>query len=106
MRVRLPDRTTTVTKRSGKNRLTVIGPMSCLPVVSTPIGVTAHHAKGWTVTGKTLRLGTKKLHGSSLDGSTLRAGAPYSLTGSAVFHHGGHHRKLEATLKFRSCPTG
>jgi hypothetical protein len=106
VRVRLPDRTTSVTKRSGKNRLTVIGPMSCLPVVSTPIGVRAHHAKGWTVTGKTLRLGKKKLHASSLDGSTLAAGTLYKLTGSAVFHHGGHHKRLKATLKFRSCPTG
>ena len=106
VRVRLPDRTTSVTKRSGKNRLTVTGPMSCLPVVSTPIGVTAHHAKGWTVTHKTLRLGKKKLHGSSLDGSRLTAGKLYKLTGSAVFHHGGHHKKLKATLKFRSCPTG
>jgi hypothetical protein len=106
VRVRLPDRTKSVTKRSGKNRVTVTGPMSCLPIVSTPIRVKAHHAKGWTVTGKSLRLGKKKLHGSSLDGSRLTAGKLYKLTGSAVFHHGGHHKKLKAVLKFRSCPTG
>ncbi|HEX3908568.1 MAG TPA: hypothetical protein VHW92_11620 [Mycobacteriales bacterium] len=106
VRVRLPDRTTSVTKRSGKNRVTVTGPMSCLPIVSTPIHVTAHHAKGWTVGSKSLRLGKKKLHRSSLDGSTLTAGKLYKLTGSAVFHHGSHHKKLKAVLKFRSCPTG
>jgi hypothetical protein len=106
VRVRLPDRTTSVTKRAGKNWVTVTGPMSCLPIVSTPIRVTAHHAKGWTVGTKTLRLGHKKLHGSSLDGSSLSAGKTYRLVGSAVFHHGTHHKKLTATLKFQSCPAG
>ena len=87
-------------------RVTVFGPMSCLPGVSTPVRVTAHHAHGWTVGSKSLRLGHKRLHKHSLDGSKLTPGKTYKLHGSVVFHHGTHHKKLTATLKFTSCPTG
>jgi hypothetical protein len=106
VRFRLQDRTTSASKHSGHNRVTLFGPMSCLPAVSTPIHVSTRHAGGWTVHAKRIRLGHKKLHGSSLDGSKLKAGKTYKLHGSAVFHDGSHHQKLTATLRFTSCPTG
>jgi hypothetical protein len=106
VRFRLPDRTTHKSRHASAGRVTVFGPMSCLPAVSTPVRVTAHHAHGWTVGSKSLRLGHKRLHKHSLDGSKLTPGKLYKLHGSAVFHHGTHHKKLTATLKFRSCPTG
>jgi hypothetical protein len=106
VRVLVPDRTTSRSKRGAAGKVTVFGPMSCLPAVSTPVRVKAHHAHGWTVRSTSLRLGHKQLHGSSLDGSRLAAGKAYKLHGSAVFVNGSHHKKLTATLKFRSCPTG
>jgi hypothetical protein len=106
VRVLLPDRTTSKSKRSSVGKVTVFGPMSCLPAVSTRVRVRARHAHGWTVSGESLRLGKKKLHGSSLNGSKLKAGKHYKLHGSAVFSSGSHHKKLTATLKFTSCPTG
>jgi hypothetical protein len=106
VRFRLQDRTTSKSKRASAGKVTVFGPMSCLPAVSTPVRVTARHAHGWTVGSKSLRLGHKRLHKSSLDGSKLTPGKLYKLHGSAVFHHGTHHKRLTATLKFRSCPTG
>jgi hypothetical protein len=106
VRVLLPDRTTSKHKHSSAGTVTVFGPMSCLPPVSTLVRVRARHAHGWTVSGESLRLGKKRLHGHSLNGSKLKAGKRYKLHGSAVFSNGSHHKKLTATLKFRSCPTG
>jgi hypothetical protein len=104
-RVLLPDRTTSKSKHGSAGKVTVFGPMSCLPAVSTPVRVKAHHAHGWTVSSTSLRLGKKRLH-KSINGSTLKAGKTYKLKGSAVFASGSHHKKITATLKFRSCPTG
>jgi hypothetical protein len=105
-RVLLPDRTTSKSKHSSVGKVTVFGPMSCLPAVSTPVRVRASHAHGWTVSSKSLRLGKRKLHGSSLAGNKLKAGKRYKLHGSAVFSNGSHHKTLTATLRFTSCPTG
>jgi hypothetical protein len=106
VRFRLPDRTTHRSKHGSPGKVTVFGPVSCLPAVATPVRVKAHHASGWTVSSTSLRLGHNKLHKHSLDGSKLKPGKTYKLHGSAVFHHGSRHEKLTATLKFRSCPTG
>ncbi len=102
--VLLPARTVTASKSVSAGRVTVTGPASCLPPVSTAIGVKGSAAAHWRVVSSSLRLGGKTLHAKTLDGSSLKAGTSYTLTGTATFANGGSRRTVTATLKFRTCP--
>jgi hypothetical protein len=91
------------TAHGGAGSVTVVGPASCLPPVSLSVSVTGHPKKGWKVIKRVLTLGRKKA-GASLNGASLTAGKTYSLTGTVTFGKGGAHKKIKATVRFRSCP--
>ncbi len=100
----LPDRTATATKAAKGNRVTVTGPESCLPPIDFKVGVKGQPARNWHVVGSTLRLGSKVLHSTTLNGASLKPGTNYALSGTVKFADGGSHAAVTATLKFRSCP--
>ena len=78
-------------------------PTSCLPAVSTTIGVAANPASGWSVLSKTLKL-DGELHGTSLHGAELEPGSNHTVTGTVKFRNGGQTRTVTAQLSFTSCP--
>jgi hypothetical protein len=100
----LPGEEVTATKTVKGNRVTVTGPASCLPPVNVKVGVKGKPASNWHVTASTLRLGTKVLHSTTLNGASLKPGATYTLSGTVKFANGGAHSTVTAQLKFRSCP--
>jgi len=102
--VLLPDRAATATKTAQGNRVTVTGPESCLPPISFNVGVKGKPTRNWHVVASTLRLGSKVLHSTTLNGASLKPGATYTLSGTVKFDGGGTHATVTAQLKFRSCP--
>lgn len=102
--VLLPGHSATATKTARGNRVTVTGPASCLPAVNIKVGVKGKPARNWHVVASTLRLGTKVLHSTTLDGAGLKPGQNYTLSGTVKFASGGSHSTVTAQLKFRSCP--
>jgi hypothetical protein len=101
--VLLPALRTKVTGDSAGGDVTVTGPVSCLPVVSTTVAVSAAPASGWHTTSTSLTLGGKKQAGS-LDGATLTPGKSYTLTGTASFADGSKKQTATANLTFKACP--
>ena len=95
------DVTATSTGKAGK--VTVTGPASCLPPVNIAVGVSAKPASGWTVVGKSLKLGGGTV-GSVLKGAGLAPGKSYTLTGTVTFGRGGTRAKEHAAVTFRTCP--
>jgi len=102
--VLLPGHSATATKTGRGNRVTVTGPASCLPAVNIKVGVKGKPARNWHVVASTLRLGTKVLHSTTLNGASLKPGQNYTLSGTVKFASGGSHASVTAQLKFRSCP--
>ena len=100
--VLLPGRIVTATARSGRNRVTLSGPASCLPPVNLTIGVKGSPAPHGRVIRKTLTL-NGRAQSTTLRGGSLTAGARYTLRGSVTFS-GGSRRTVTAQLTFRSCP--
>jgi hypothetical protein len=104
--VRMADPTVTVSRRGVGGKVTVTGPRSCLPPVNVHVGWSHPAAANWTFRSGSLRLGSHAFAGSTLDGATLTPGKSYTLVGSAVFGRGGSRSHVQATLTFRTCPTG
>jgi hypothetical protein len=102
--VLLPGRTVTAARRANGDRVTLRGPASCLPPVSTAVGVQGSPAAGSHVVQRMLLLGGRTLHSSTLNGASLRANTTFTLTGRVAFG-GGARRTVTAHLKFRTCPT-
>lgn len=101
--VLLPALRTKVTGDSTGGDVTVTGPVSCLPVVSTTVAVSGAPASGWHTTGTTLTLGGKT-QGSSLNGAALTPGNSYILAGTASFADGSKKATATASLTFKACP--
>jgi hypothetical protein len=104
--VRLPGSTRTVRHAGTGGRVTVTGPLSCLPPVNVHIAWTRHAAGGWSFKSGTLRLDGKHVSPPKLDGATLTAGKTYALTGAATFAKGGNRHTIKTTLKFTTCASG
>ena len=102
----LPGRDVSASRSARGNRVTVTGPQSCLPPVDIAVGVQGSHASGWSVAGKSLKLGNTTLHSSTLNGASLTAGHTYHLTGTVKFSNGSSHVTVSAQLTFRTCPAG
>jgi hypothetical protein len=105
--VMLPALTTTKGRTGAAGKVTVRGPVSCLPAVQTPVGVSAKPASGWKVKATTLKLDGTALTGRALNGAPLAPGSTHTLVGLAKFSRPGHSTAtVKASLTFRSCPTG
>jgi hypothetical protein len=101
--VLLPALTSTVSKSSVAGVARVSGPVSCLPVVTTPVAVAAASTGHWQVLSKALTLSGKS-QGSVLNGALLRPGASYKLVGSVTFGDGQRRLTVKAVLAFKACP--
>jgi hypothetical protein len=101
--IRLPALRTSKTNGATFGVVTVTGPVSCLPAVSTAIGVKASGRNGWSLLSKTLKL-DGSLHATGLNGANLAPGSTHTVTGSAKFRKNGVTRSLSASLTFKSCP--
>ncbi len=101
--VLLPALTSTTATSSAAGVVRVSGPVSCLPVVTTPVTVGASSAAHWEVLSKTLKLSGKS-QGSVLNGARLRPGASYRLVGTVTFGDGQRRLTLKAVLDFKACP--
>ncbi|HEY2579780.1 MAG TPA: hypothetical protein VGI74_26000 [Streptosporangiaceae bacterium] len=99
----LPALHTQVTGRSTGGSATVTGPVSCMPVVDTPVSVSAAPASGWHTTSTALTL-NGKAQGGTLHGASLNPGQSYTLTGTAKFADGGKTGSATAKLTFKACP--
>jgi len=101
--VLLPALTTTIATSAPAGLVRVTGPVSCLPVVTTPVAVTAANADHWQVLSKKLTLSGKS-QGSVLNGARLRPGTSYKLVGSVTFGDSQRRLTLKAVLAFKACP--
>ena len=101
--VLLPALTSTIAMSSVAGVARVSGPVSCLPVVTTPVAVAAASAGHWQVLSKALTLSGKS-QGSVLNGARLRPGASYKLVGSVTFGDGQRRLTVKAVLDFKACP--
>jgi hypothetical protein len=101
--VLLPALTSTAATSSAAGVARVTGPVSCLPVVTTPVSVTAASAPHWQVLNKTLKLSGKS-QGTVLNGARLRPGASYKLVGTVTFGDGQRRLTVKAVLAFKACP--
>ena len=101
--VLLPALTSTVATSSVAGVARVSGPVSCLPVVTTPVAVAAASAGHWQVLSKALTLSGKS-QGSALNGARLRPGASYKLVGTVTFGDGQRRLTVKAVLAFKACP--
>jgi len=101
--IRLPALRTSNTNGATFGVVTVTGPVSCLPAVSTTIGVKASGRNGWSLLSKALKL-DGSLHATGLNGANLAPGSTHTVTGSAKFRKSGVTRSLSASLTFKSCP--
>ena len=92
----------TATSSVKAGRVSVTGPASCLPPVNIAVGVSARAASGWTVLGKSLKLGGGAV-GSVLKGAGLTPGKRYTLTGTVTFGRGSARATGHAAVTFRTC---
>lgn len=105
--IMLPALTTKKSKSGAAGKVTVRGPVSCLPAVRVSVGVGAKAASGWKVKSKVLTLDGRKVPGSSVNGGALPAGSSHVLSGIATFTRPGHSpAKVKTSLSFKACPNG
>lgn len=102
--IRLPAQKTSKTVSSIAGKVTVTGPVSCLPAVQTTIGVSAKGLNGWSVVSKTLKL-DGSVHGTGLNGAGLSPGSSHTVAGTVKFKKGGQTKTVTAQLGFTSCPS-
>lgn len=100
--VRLPALARKVSHRSPAGRVTVTGPVSCMPAVDLAVGVKGKGRSGWSVVSRSLRLDGAN-QGRTLRGASLRAGTTHALVGKVVFAKGGSRKTVTATVGFRAC---
>jgi len=98
----LPGLDVTATASGKAGKVSVTGPTSCLPPVNIAVGLSARAASGWTVLGKSLKLGGGTV-GSVLKGAGLTPGKSYTLTGTVTFGRGGTRAAGHAAVTFRAC---
>jgi hypothetical protein len=104
VRVNLPGFDTAVGKKSAGGTAVVTGPASCLPASSIAVAVHGSPAKGWKVSGASLKLGNTKIASkSTLHGATLTPNKLYTLTGTVTFSKASRSTVAKAVLKFRAC---
>ena len=102
--VRLPALMTSKTEKAKDNKVTVTGPVSCLPVVSVKAKVKAKAAPGWNVVSRQLKLdGDDVGVDVKIDGEKLAAGSKHVLLGKGVFRRGNSTVTVTEKLKFRAC---
>jgi len=101
--VLLPALTSTVVTSSVAGVARVSGPVSCLPVVTTPVALAGASAGHWKVLNKALTLSGQS-QGIVLNGARLRPGASYKLVGSVTFGDGQRRLTVKAVLDFKACP--
>jgi hypothetical protein len=101
--VLLPALTSSVATSSVAGTVRVAGPVSCLPVVTTPVAVNASGAGHWQVLSKALKL-SGEAQGTVLNGARLRPGASYKLVGTVTFGDGQRRLTAKAVLDFKACP--
>lgn len=81
----------------------VIGPETCLPPVVTKVDVRAKPKPGWNVASKRLELGNKTVDNGKIDGSDLKPGKKYTLTGTVRFVRPGDAKVVTVEHAFRTC---
>jgi hypothetical protein len=105
--IMLPALTTSKGKSAAAGKVTVRGPVSCLPAVQTPVGVRAKPASGWKVKSRSLKLDGTAVSGASINGGSLAAGSSHTLSGVAKFSRPGHSTAtVKTSLSFKACPNG
>ena len=101
--VLLPTRSKNVKATVTAGSVTVNGPVSCLPVIDTSVGVSAAPASGWHVVSTALTLDGAAQSGT-LAGASLKPGKSYTLAGTAKFADGSKTGSATANLTFKACP--
>jgi hypothetical protein len=103
-RVLLPGLGRSVSRTSGKGRVTLTGPTSCQPASTIAVKARAKAAKGWKVAKVSLVFGGRTFGArATIDGSTLTAGKVYRLATRVVFTKAGARRTGTESMTFRSC---
>ena len=102
--VRLPALMRDKTAKAKDNKVTVTGPVSCLPVVTVKGKLKVNPASGWTVVSKQLKLDGDTVGSPvKIDGEKLKAGSKHVLKGKAVFRRGGQSVTVTESLSFEAC---
>jgi hypothetical protein len=101
--VLLPTLTTHITSTVAAGGVTVTGPVSCLPVIDTSVGVSAAPASGWHTASTSLTLDGTAQSGT-LAGASLTPGKTYTLAGTANFADGSKTQSATANLSIKACP--
>lgn len=100
--VRLPALATSRRESNPSGRVTVRGPVSCMPASDLKVGVGAKPARGWSLVSRQLLLDGSS-QGAVLGGADLAPGSSHALTGKATFKRGAERRTVTATLTFAAC---
>jgi hypothetical protein len=86
------------------NKVTVIGPVSCMPVSNAKAKVKANPAKGWNVVSRQLKFDGDDVGTSvKIDGAKLAEDSAHVLVGKAVFKKGGKTVTATKKLRFKAC---
>ncbi len=100
--VRLPGQPRTVSTNSNFGRVTLRGPVSCLPASDFAALVSATRKNGWSVASKQLRL-DGVITAATLDGAALAPGSAHQLVGRVTYRKNGQNRVVAATINFQAC---
>jgi hypothetical protein len=100
--IRLSALTRTVHQSGHAGRVSLTGPVSCLPATTVHVAVKGKPAKGWKVVSRAMHLGSRK-QGGTLNGAKLKGDHSYTLKGTVVFAKGGGHSSVTARLNFTTC---
>ncbi len=105
--VRLPALMTSKTDKAKDNKVTVTGPVSCLPVVTVKGKLKVDPAQGWIVVSKQLKLDGDNVGSPvKIDGEKLAAGSKHVLKGKACLPEGQPERdrdreaQVQGVLRF------
>ncbi|MDX6254210.1 MAG: hypothetical protein QOJ11_544 [Frankiales bacterium] len=103
-RILLPGLNRSVSRISGHGRVTLTGPVSCLPGSTIAVSVKGTAAAGWKVGLRQLVFGGRTSGAKlTINGAALVPGKVYTLVGKVHFTKGGLSSVGTETLKFRSC---
>jgi hypothetical protein len=101
-RIVLPGLQHTVRDRGAAGKLSLTGPASCLPPITTHVKLKVRAARHWSVRSTKVRLGSHTI-GGRLKGASLKPSHRYTLTGTATLRKGGRHARLGVKLAFKTC---
>lgn len=102
-RFRLATVSTTRGDSSAGGRAVITGPVSCLPVSNTPVKLTAHPDKGWSVRSRDFSINGHDITADHLDGASLAKDTSFTLHGSVVFEKNGVKHAATPSFTFRTC---